>query len=475
MIDCSLHNRWDVVVRDVNTGDVKKEVAGHNIILNNFWSRYLSNNNATCLDYIHFGSGTDEPVATNTKLKTPIASLAAGNQVMDFSDFVSGGVVKVQRSCRIEANTRVGSVLAEVGFSHQSNTASGLLTHSLLKDANGNPLTITIGADEVVDIFGTFFFRIGYRHNSDNVSIFGYSQFNNVYMLSALACQVAFNASGITNSGDTGLSARKTLLPFGGNGLAQPEIGTGAAVAYDVANKKLIYSISDVAVGSGNMTGGICSFILGRAVQFLLPCTGFSQPVLTKEVVGTGDGNNKDFQTAFGYIKDNGTAKVYVNDVEVSATIDYNQPHPGHPFASGIKYLPGSAAYQPYIGGNTLIFENIYNGKFGLASIKGTNFQAYKSSNGVDWVLSESWSGSNTLITIPAGDRYSRFWKIIISGYLTELNGEGLAGIKNIHLTNAPASGSTVSVTYQPDVIAKDTNHTLKNVSFSFTFNEYTP
>ena len=36
----------------------------------------------------------------------------------------------------------------------------------------------------------------------------------------------------------------------------------------------------------------------------------------------------KDFQTDFGYIRNNSTAKAYVNDTEVNATFDYEIPHP---------------------------------------------------------------------------------------------------------------------------------------------------
>ena len=44
-----------------------------------------------------------------------------------------------------------------------------------------------------------------------------------------------------------------------------------------------------------------------------------------------------------------------------------------------------------------------------------------------------------------------------------------------VHAETPPADGSTVTLTYQPSCIAKDSNHIVNNVKVEISFNEYTP
>lgn len=480
-IKCGLHNKWEIVVSDKN-GNVKRKGQGENIILNAFWTRYISANNATCLGYIHFGSGTTEPSASNTALTTPVGSKAAANTVTDTSNWESDGYITVQKSCRLEANEYDGETIAEVGFAYQSSTAGGLMTHSLVKDMNGNALTIEIGVDEVVDIFGTFYFAVGYTHDSGKLSFNEIIETNS--LVNKFMCASAFGNSSVTY---TGYSRLKLPQPFGTiNNNAGIESTATATIGYDVNNKKITFTFPDVAVGSANLEGGIGSIHL-HDLQIQVPCTGFAQPAIIKEVVGTGDGTTADFATDFGFIIDDESATAYVNDVEVTATFDYATPTAAS--ASSVTLDPfmvidatseWTIAARNIPADEELIFENPMYESHGISTFYGKYCKAYSSPDKTTWTLAVSVSSTSAATrNIPAEHQDVRYWKVVRYGSGSTATFYDVKGdwttITNVHLETAPSEGDTVAVTYKPGVVAKDSNHTLKNISVAFTFSEYTP
>lgn len=481
----NIHNKWNIVKTNIKNGEVQ-EISGENIILNQFWTRFLSANNATCLNYIHVGSGTTPPVATNTQLGAKWAHYASSNEVIDTSHFITDGYITRKLSCRILANTYVGQTIAEVGFAY-GTTATNLMTHSVLKDMNGNPVTVVIGADEIVDVYGTVYSRINRLHNENNVNFFGIAS---GLLIDAIFCKLAWNSTAVLNSNNsnqTGFMRGKNLLPVMPYQKYTPEVRTGTfTVAYDTVNKKITFTHPDIITTSYNVVGGLASMCFD-GVQIQLPCTGFSQPVIIKEVVGTGDGSTKDFQTDFSYILDNATAIAYVNDVVVPATFDYGKPHKDIPLLYLVEYETSSNAIlgtnfdDAYVE-QQAIFRNPYYATVGITVFTGRYFNVYASDDGTNWEFVTSRSSTTVGATsIGASYQNKQYWKIVPYNapssndwYVSELTTVGTIGL-NVHLESAPVAGSTVSVTYQPNVIAKDINHMIKSMKFAFAFNEYIP
>lgn len=473
-IKVELHNKWDVVVTNTKTGKIKKG-QGKNIVLNAFWARYISSSSATSLSYIHVGEGTATPVPTNTKLTTPFASYASANEVIDTSKWKSDGYITRQLSCRIEANTQVGKTISEVGFAYSGTTTGNLVTHSLIKDMNGNALTITIGADEVVDIFGTVFFKIGWRLNAGKAGFTYDSLINNAFV-HRLICKTSW---GNTNTTLTAFWFKNCIIY---DSTLPPGQSFAFSPSYNVASKKVTYGIGDVAIGSHNYAGGILGINL-EGLIVLLPQTGFLQPPLVKEVIGTGDGIAKDFSTKFGFLLDNSTFVAYVNDVEVVATADYNMPVKTQNLVNFVEYMEstdgalnnGGASY-----GSGAIFRNPWHQKLGIDSFTCATSRIYASEDGQTWIeVGVRTSTSQGTVAVPSQYKNYEYWKVVNTNgayfYVTSINSADLSNWNNIHLASMPAIGDTISVTYQPNVIAKDASHTLKNVSVSLTFAEYTP
>lgn len=491
-IKVGVHNRFDFVRRDAKTGEVLGEYKAENIILDGFWAKYLSTTGYDCFKYIHFGSGTTTPTASDVKLTSWVGYKAApaydeAGTIYNTSDFYSG-VVSFKKSIRLQDTEYNGSFISEIGYSSSTSSTSGLLTKALVKDMNGNVVNIEKRDGEVLDIFATFYVNIGTSFDSGNIFFSADATINtNMLIWQFMGCNTNTRQWTISSSYAQYLQGRP-----------QPQSGRIAAVgAYqltptpspDVPNKKIVYTVPNLVAASGNVAGGIRGLNLG-GVGVKLPCTGFSQPVLTKEVVGAGDGSNKDFQTKFGHIKDNGAAKVYVNDVEVSATVDYNQMYPK---TNLVNDLPIVDWWKPTASENLrdciqlgigsasntwLIAENPWHSKAPIASIRGAYFTAYGSNDLSSWTQITQRTGSSSLMSIPAGNQNFRYIKLesYLTGSMaiTEINSSEAAALKNIHLASAPAVGDTVAVTYQPDCIAKDDQHVLNNVKITLTFNEYT-
>lgn len=467
-ITVGIHNEFEVVVRDAKTGKVKRRAKSYNIILNQFWTRFLSSNNSTCLSYIHFGSGSATPVATDTALTTFIGAKAVASVSQDVSTFYTDGIIKKKCSIRLEDTEYIGYTISEVGFGY-STTSGTLMTKSLIKDQNGNALSITKGASDVIDIYATFYVKIPTTINSGKV-YFDIASSPTSHVLGFLCCYGAL--SGASNVYyHEGYTKPKILTPKYTNYYAMPS----ATISYDTANKKVTITPANITAANGNF-GGIESILYGN-MTVEVPCTGFAQPALTKEVIATGDGSTKDFKCSFGRILNNGTAKLYVDDVEVSATFDYEHPGVSSYISAWMPILSG----KPELTTAEIELDNPYYSKFGLSTIYGSYFNLYASNDRTNWSLAASRSStSQSAVSITPTYKNYRYWKIepygVTRGWAVEYitSADCLANLV-VHAASAPASGATVALTYQPRCIAKDASHVVNNVSIALTFNEYTP
>lgn len=484
-IKVGLHNKWEIVVRDKDTGEIKGEYTGHNIILNQFWARFLSIYTTSCLSCIHFGSGSAEPVATDTTLTTFLGAKAIASSIYDTSHVYTDGYASVKKTIRLESTEFIGSTISEVGFGYGTG-ASNLMTKCILKDTNGNPLSIVKGSADVIDIFATFYAYVGKLHSGDfYIQNFTTSAESTYASLGGcLLCNREWSRTTGANflttySSPRGRTSSDSMSSTSLGGLM---LAVTPSHSFDVANKKVTYTMPNIVSSDGNFVGGIGSLVFCSDMFIKLPTTGFAQPVLTKEVIGTGDGSTKDFNPAFGRIKNNGTFKVYVNDIEVTATADYGLPMPAQQLMTGYMIVHYPETTGPALGmynwnmALTQVFENPFYALHPITSMYIGNANIYSSDDKINWTLVVTGSGDKT---IPAEHKNKRYWKATGNGggnvNCYNIKSDSYATMKMIHLETAPPVGATVSCTYQPDVIAKDANHVLNNISVALTFNEYAP
>ena len=145
-----IHNRFDFVITDVETGEVTKAKA-ENIVLDRMYGRLI--NFQTFFVNIVFGSGTGTLDATRTTLFTRIGSKAAANEQLVRSYPISSW----RRYIRLGVDEFNGNTLREIGI---SDDATLINTHALITDSEGNPITIEKTSLKVIDIYATLYVEL---------------------------------------------------------------------------------------------------------------------------------------------------------------------------------------------------------------------------------------------------------------------------------------------------------------------------
>lgn len=475
-IEVGLHNEFEIVVRDSVSGKEKKRVKGYNIILNRFWSLFIDT--GITFSHIHIGSGTTTPLPANTGLTTSILARSCSSQTIDTSKYASDGIIAHKRSIRIQDTEFIGASISEVGI---GNSSTSVLTKCLLKDNNGHPITIIKGESEIIDIYATFFakFPMEYVNCTGDVCI----------GIASDALQRGCSLQASVNSSCRAYYSPYQIQPncLEYYWMSYASYAGNSVVTKDSANKKITHAIPNVNADAMNV-GGLRTVFLSNELAVKIKPGTFTQSPLIKEVIGTGDGANKQFNTKFGLIKNDSDFKVYVNDVEVSTSeVLFDTIIPQANVLPQIKYLDWSRTLQqvPFLssfgdstpmGVSDVIFENpLY--AYGVTSAYGNASDRYDLN--CPLYTSDSPTGPWTKVPvspIAAEHRYKRYWKHTGAGYrFRGLESSAFAAKKLITLTDAPASGAVVSCSYNPDLIAKDTNHVIHNAKVEITFNEYTP
>lgn len=445
-----LHNKFEIIVSDMG-GDAGRITAiAENVVLNQLYPKALSPDQYVYFNYINVGSGTAEPLPTDTDLTQHRLQKIASSASWDLSQVKTGGtgICVFTGSCRIETNELVGINISEVGLG-----GNGLVTKALLKDANGNPLVIAKTNTMTVDIYATAFLTV-----PETVSGFplrGLAGVNNEFFYLLSGCQSA-RFSPVRR----GRSWKDAAYP--NTALEVPSATITASRSTDTANLKNTYTIPNIAVGSANV-GGIRSITVGN-IEMPVPNDTALQPPIIKEVVGVGDGTTKIFSTEFGWVRDNSTAKVYVNDIEVASGVFVVFDSPPSPHGS-----------YYFTEAGTRIYKNETGKKLGHIKMVDGNDYWYTSSissannPGGPWTkaIDISKSSTNVLTPIPAERQSDVYWRIdtqtpVDYGYKAAFFLEG-----DIQFDAPPASGATISVTYQPDCIAKDETKIINNLSYA--------
>lgn len=232
-----------------------------NMILDQGLDKYGTT--STWFDYCHVGSGSTAPSAGQTALVTFVAG--TGNLVGSPTNVAAGSApyyLAATRVFRFNAGTATGN-LTEVGIGSASSTGN-LFSRALILDGGGSPTTITVLADETLDV--TYEFRC-YAPPSD---VTGTITLDSVsYDWTLRACNVtttqpdygwvAPDDAGLGGSGydiRTGAIGAITASP-GGTTLVPPN-PTGSNASYSAGT---FYRDLTVTVGlsAGNHASGIGS------------------------------------------------------------------------------------------------------------------------------------------------------------------------------------------------------------------------
>lgn len=154
-----IHNKFIIERRDKNTNEVLQTGVAENIILDRAYTRVCNFN--SYFSNIHFGTGTGEVNPNRVSLFTPLANKSA---IIETS-LNAYPVSHVTKKITLNPEEYIGKEITEVGIS-ETSAANSLNTHALIKDAEGNLLSIIKTELDVIIIYATVF--INFEHPSES-------------------------------------------------------------------------------------------------------------------------------------------------------------------------------------------------------------------------------------------------------------------------------------------------------------------
>ena len=214
--------------------------------------------------YVSVGSGSAAPANTDTGMLSPVAR--ASSVVATLSGYSSAAPWYAwhRRTYRFAAGVAAGN-LSEVGVGSSDNNTS-LFSRALIRDAEGNPTTITVLSDEVLDVMYELRFYSPVDDVLQTINLSGTPY--DVLIRTASAntnwsvqqiFQYGFGNSGFSYcSAYTGAPGTVVQTP-GGTGL-----GAGSVIVQPYANNSLKRAMTlNFALGEGNDVAGIGTIMVG--------------------------------------------------------------------------------------------------------------------------------------------------------------------------------------------------------------------
>lgn len=335
-----------VTKRNTQTGEIEKYDC-HNTICDAFKFRFTSGTNSTFLTYgssdtpakcsLAVGDGSTVPTATDTALTHQLFTVEAQTD----------GVTTISADCKtatakikfiLPANASYVGNLKECGLV----TGDSLVTHSLFKDAEGNPITIEkTDLDEVIITY-----IISITSNSNNGAI-GFAEATGI---KALAGNLSYSWTHGTNYANIHAHVNKMHLSHDANyvyvkntyyeQIAQGNPGTQAApyIVVPVTRIAQQHKFNNHFIQSITLQGSHSDDKMPQDVFTLPDFDVMVQAELKDYLIGTGDGSTTDFTPPVPAWLAN-TEKIYVNDVLKTRGVDYTCD-PKHNLQHNIELMP---------------------------------------------------------------------------------------------------------------------------------------
>lgn len=481
-LNCSIHNRFDIEVIDTATGEIKQKAQAENVVCNQLWTRLFTP--GTYFNYIHYGAGTGTPSSTDVSL----FAFLGYDTPLTIDDVYSydwnSGVASIRRKIQLSETTAVGATLTEVGIGY-GPAASFLVTHAMLKDMNGNQISIIKTGTDIINIYATVFAHwAAAGYDSENLKIMptpSRSSAEDQYG------GFIFFLCGMYDTGKgrylpTGICYDATNYPSNGKGIMfPPSSALSVTWTYNTATKTITSSIPRLTGATGNALGGITravfSYVLG-GYNLYAPLIAmvdsaadwYSGSNVVGEAIGTGDGVTTDYSTDFGYVTN---ADIYVDGLKITSGVTVDELSPANRKTGYLGQLNQiNASGNPFLqrpmelsAPRSVCFENPNYATIGITNVTIKYAYVYMSDDLTTWIkVADSSDRTFVSYTIPSAYKNYRYMKIV--GYGSSYSDGAIVAVSsdaatdaNIHFTTPPAVGAVITADYFTQTIAKDANH----------------
>lgn len=385
----SIRNKFKLVLTD-QQGNVKQEGYAENMIMQNWWNRWLTRtlfegepNTINKIGYTWLGTGTGTIVDTRTNLFTHLDRQSHAYYAHEENWAERWASVTFRRQwSELEIQN---SEITEIGLG--GDGAGELCTHALIKDSEGNEIAISKGTLDVLTVYSTVFMILGdsfcgnqyldfvrslnsnalfsYLHERTNSYLFPGQRIYRIEDNAAASGAGWFIYTGISRRTSTldeamGGEEKITDLWFRGTVLTNYFSGSKfnachrpyaykaanydlshADLVYDATNKKISFT-RRFGVNDSNSEYGISEIGVGMSIRdtditaryhkmplfrALLPIPDVWEGYAVEgEEVGTGDGAETDFTLDWAPF-DPLSLKVYLDGVEQTEGTDYDLVH----------------------------------------------------------------------------------------------------------------------------------------------------
>lgn len=463
----NIHNRFDIEVLDSKTGEVRQRAQAFNVICSGFWTNFSGYFYA-----IAYGSGNGVPSASDVALFNKADAVKAESHALG-NDLASGVSYRTKK-ITLSETASVGVTITEVGlaYSTSSSATSYLSTHAMIQDMNGNPISITKTATDIITIYATVFVHwvpsgqngvyLEKPERDSLVPIMGYI-LGYSYSLSSGYYAEAYTYVG-KGTLRTGNPSRPSDISFN-------------------SSTKVITSIAPrMAVDQGNHPGGFGFVVLkdtyyGDDPYQAIDVRGLYE--VSSETVGTGDGSTTEFVTKFDLPR---SAVVKVDGVVLTSGVSV-YPHPIstnaadyfcciEPVLHNEKPCIRGGEENPSVGDKFYLLNTLH--EFGVASITLSGCTFAFSEDMTNW--SKEFPSGVSISTEFRNYKYIRATRTSGSGNLypnatTATFPSGLYS-KNIVFDTPPAEGSVITIDYITPFVPKDENH-VYDLTFTVQLGEY--
>lgn len=485
----SIHNRFDIEVVDARIGEVKQRVQAENTISNALWTRLFTP--ASYFNYIHFGTGSGSPSSTDASLFAFLGSKAVNTPTYAYN--WDDGWVSLRQQCNLSEMEYIGNTLTEIGVAYESSSST-LVTHAMLKDMNGNQISIQKTDTDIINIFATIF--VHWDVNGYGPAKIQNERYYGNFFKYFLGVQTL-------GGGGNGTDNSTGRFMFYKGGLAPTEqvyraddadytnkTYAAVTVTYSASTKAITFKANRLSAPIGNL-GGIIKCAIGYGYYYggngntrIPPSISidlgdwYPGTSIVGEAIGTGNGSAVDYATSYPFISD---AIIYVEGVAQTSGVSIDFDVPLTPTDMGIYFdwLPrysansGSGFLVPTATSLSGAYAAYYNPHYALGI---TQFRAYTSSTVV--AVSDdlsTWStvstGASGIVSVPVQYRNYKYWRI--SGAAAyEFTSENVKAT-NIHFDTPPAAGAVITADYTTKTIAKDANHVF-DLTVTIQLGEYT-
>lgn len=464
----SIHNRFDIEVRDAKTGKLKQRAQAFNVICENLWVKF---DRGGWFSYIAYGNGTGTPSSADTNLfgTAKYAALSNVETVVDKKN----GVAWRTRKVTLDETVSQFFTIREVGLT-SSNGEGNLCTHAMLQDMNGNQISIYKTSTDIITLYATVFV-----HWDPS----GYDKVTISSQLAAADGPDTFLAAAVGYGFSMGYFVQYSGTYYRGI----PSVGLGTAVTagasseaptvtWNKSTRTFTIKLPRIAVGSGNVDGGFGWLKISNTY----PSTPYEFAIIdvrgnyevVGEAVGTGNGSKTEFKTLFDLPRN---ATIFVDGVVASNV--------------SVREIPRTTnAYNYFVQ----VEDFLYNGKMacrcnadnfrgcfynplweiGLRSFSGNS--SIKLSFSDDMI---TWSEPMTSGNIPEEYQHCKYINITCTSTSSSITAPtiyfttGMYG-NNIIFDEPPANGSVITANYTTPFVPKDSNH-VYDLTFTVQFGEY--